>query len=516
MCTDKMSKTLLAGYFIWGVFFLVLLCLRPGSSLHSITMDAKSKKVGWLFVLTLTMTILLCVIPMGLSPSYNGEKPDYMNQYELLTESFLEGHLYIDYNDIDPKLLALDNPYDPDAREAANVSFHWDHAFYNGHYYMYFGVVPVFLLFLPYRLLTGMSLTTYHATQIFTALFICGVFSLFFTLSKTFFKKLSLGLYLSLSAAFSVMSVWYAVSAPALYCTAISAAICMEIWSFFFFIRAVFVCEKESASIRYAFLGSLTGALAFGCRPPIALANLFVLPLLAVFLKNRKFTLRLGKQLLFAASPYMIVGVFLMLYNYARFDNPFEFGQAYQLTITDQSHYGSFFSRFQPLKTFDSICKFFVGYTSMSDQFPFVTFDGILLNFPILFLPFFGIASEGVRGEIRESRLPRCIIILFCIPLLIAFADVLWAPTVLERYHMDIYWVLCLLCYLVTGLYYRNLSAKTARRFSSIVSIWAFLSLCKCILLFLVPYDYNFTFYYVEALEKIRKILMLGRGVGLY
>ena len=102
-----MSKTLLAGYFIWGVFFFVLLCLRPGSSLHSITMDAKSKKVGWLFVLTLTMTILLCVIPMGLSPSYNGEKPDYMNQYELLTESFLEGHLYIDYNDIDPKTFWL-------------------------------------------------------------------------------------------------------------------------------------------------------------------------------------------------------------------------------------------------------------------------------------------------------------------------------------------------------------------------------------------------------------------------
>ncbi len=516
MCKDKMSKTLLAGYFIWGVFFFVLLCLRPGSSLHSITMDAKSKMVGRLSVLTLTVTILLCVIPMGLSPSYNGEKPDYMNQYELLAESFLEGHLYIDYDDVDPKLLALDNPYDPDAREAADVSFHWDHAFYNGHYYMYFGVVPVILLFLPYRLLTGVSLTTYHATQIFTALFICGVFSLFFTLSKTFFKKLSLGLYLSLSAAFSVMSVWYAVSAPALYCTAISAAICMEIWSFFFFIRSVFVCEKESASIRYAFFGSLTGALAFGCRPPIALANLFVLPLLAVFLKNRKLTIRLGKQLLFAASPYMLVGVLLMLYNYARFDSPFEFGQAYQLTITDQSHYGSFFSRFQPLKTFDGICKFFVGYTPMSDQFPFVTFDGILLNFPILFLPFFGIASEGVRGEIRESRLPRCIITLFCIPLLISFADVLWAPTVLERYHMDIYWVLCLLCYLVTGLYYRNLSAKTARRFSCIVSIWAFLSLCKCILLFLIPYDYNFTFYYVEALEKIRKILMLGRGVGLY
>ena len=47
---------------------------------------------------------------------------------------------------------------------------------------------------------------------------------------------------------------------------------------------------------------------------------------------------------------------------------------------------------------------------------------------------------------------------LFLIPLLIAFTDVLWAPTVLERYHMDVYWLLCLLCFLVTGLYYQNLA----------------------------------------------------------
>jgi hypothetical protein len=144
---------------------------------------------------------------------------------------------------------------------------------------------------------------------------------------------------------------------------------------------------------------------------------------------------------------------------------------------------------------------------------PLYTQKPLILSHSSILLP---ASTQIPMALFLNSRLSRCIIILFCIPLLIAFADVLWAPTVLERYHMDIYWVLCLLCYLVTGLYYRNLSAKTARRFSSIVSIWAFLSLCKCILLFLVPYDYNFTFYYVEALEKIRKILMLGRGVGLY
>ena len=89
-----MSKTLLAGIFLWGVFFAVLLCLRPGSPLHTVSFEIKNRrKTEYLSAAVLAMTILLCVLPMGLSPSYNGEKPDYMNQYELLAESFLEGHL---------------------------------------------------------------------------------------------------------------------------------------------------------------------------------------------------------------------------------------------------------------------------------------------------------------------------------------------------------------------------------------------------------------------------------------
>ena len=128
---------------------------------------------------------------------------------------------------------------------------------------MYFGVVPVFLLFLPFRLITGMSLTTYHATQVFVAFFICGVFANFYMMSKRFFKKMTLGMYLMLASAFSIMSVWYSADAPALYCTAITGALCMEIWSLFFFMRAVWVEEDEKKSIRLAFFGSLFGALAF-------------------------------------------------------------------------------------------------------------------------------------------------------------------------------------------------------------------------------------------------------------
>lgn len=54
------SKTLLTGYLIWGLFIAVLFCLRPGSKLHKGTLETA----------------------MGLSPSYNGEIPDYTDPYE--------------------------------------------------------------------------------------------------------------------------------------------------------------------------------------------------------------------------------------------------------------------------------------------------------------------------------------------------------------------------------------------------------------------------------------------------
>lgn len=510
------SKTLLAGYLIWGFFIAVLLCIRPESRLHEITLETLRCTVRrGVIMVVLLLVILLCILPMGLSPSYNGEIPDYTNQYELMAESILNGHLYIDYDDIDPRLLSMDNPYDFEARKAEGVSYHWDHAFYNGHYYMYFGVVPVFLLFLPYRILTGTVLTTYHATQVFTVLFICGIFAVFHMLARLFFKRMPLAMYLTLSAAFSIMSVWYSVDAPALYCTAVTAALCMEIWSIFFFIRTVFDSTGEYQSIRYAFLGSLFGALAFGCRPPVALANLLVLPMFIEYLRGKKMTRRLSSRLVFAAVPYLVIGILLMLYNYVRFDSPFEFGQSYQLTITDQSHYGDILSQFSFLKIFNGVSAFFLSQEPLGDTFPYVSFNGILLNFPILCFPVFGMASEGVRHGIKESRLQYCVLALFCIPLIISMADVLWAPTVLERYRMDIYWVMGILCFIAAGYYHRNLSGKPARIFSCVISIWAFTTVCKCFLLYLVPFDYNFTMYFPEKLEKIRKIIMLGRGVGL-
>lgn len=115
--------------------------------------------------------------------------PGHRDQYERMAQSILNGHLYLEYEDVDPRLSEMENPYDPQARKELGIYYHWDHAFYNGKYYMYFGIVPVFLLFLPYQLLTGNALTTYKATQIFTVGTILAIFALFDFLRKNFFLK---------------------------------------------------------------------------------------------------------------------------------------------------------------------------------------------------------------------------------------------------------------------------------------------------------------------------------------
>lgn len=404
------------------------------------------------------ITILFCILPMDNLPIWNGEIPRQRNQYELMAESILEGRIDFPYND-DQELSKLENPYDPDAREEAGVTYHWDHAYYKGHYYMYFGIVPVFLTFLPYRILTGSPLTTYHATQIFTAMTIVGIFMLFHLLAKLFFKKLPYAAYLALSVAFSVMAVWYSSAEPALYCTAITSAIALQIFSIYFFIRAVWYEKTENRQILFAGIGSLFGALVFGCRPPIAFANLLVLPMLIVFLRQRKFTWKLLGKLILAALPYVIVGIALMLYNYVRFENPFEFGQAYQLTEADQSQYS--FSLQWPViqKILAQTPVNFFARGEISRAFPYIKAGGVFFNFPILLLSAL-ICKRSVFQGMKQEKVLSLTFSFFLTIFIISALDIMWAPYLLERYHMDIYFLMGIVCFLILGFWYQTSTKK--------------------------------------------------------
>ncbi|MBO5630283.1 MAG: hypothetical protein J5965_14545, partial [Aeriscardovia sp.] len=78
-------------------------------------------------------------------------------QYGNLANSLLHGHTWLDLP-VSKGLRALPNPYSWPARihlvqEGQKVF--WDHAYYNGHYYCYFGVIPAIIFFMPYEILSG-------------------------------------------------------------------------------------------------------------------------------------------------------------------------------------------------------------------------------------------------------------------------------------------------------------------------------------------------------------------------
>lgn len=484
---------------------LVYLC-RPGSKLHSITTEQDTVKKTLCTILVAVLTICACILPMDNFPLWNGEIPGHRNQYELMAENILAGRLHFEYGDED-QLAQLQNPYDPSERKESGVRYHWDHAFYNGTYYMYFGIVPVFLLFLPYRILTGSSLTTYHATQVFAAVFVAGMFALFHLLTKLFFKKIRYSTYLTLSAALSVMSVWYSSAEPALYCTAITAAIALEIWSLYFFIKAVWGEQKENRQILYAAIGALLGALVFGCRPPIALANILVIPMLAVFLQQRKITAAVFGKLVLAALPYALVAVALMLYNYVRFEDPFEFGQAYQITVADQSQYGIVLNAATLKRVIQETGENLFGNLKFSNQFPFVNFSGAFLNFPILLLTA-GMFRPAALKDLRQKKLLGLMIGFLLTVLIITAMDILWTPYLLERYRMDIYFLLGIACFIGIGSFTNVSTPKQQALLNTVVIVLGMVTLLSSFLYFMR----TTSVYYPDTVRQIGQMVMAWLG----
>lgn len=496
-------ERMFCGCAIWLVlttlFFLLAYAYQKNRNTSVLSMTRKQNVCLGAII---TLCVLASTLPMNLSPYWNGEIPDHRNQYEAITESLLNGHLHFDY-EADPRLLALENPYDPQQRYESGVQYHWDHALYNGKYYMYFGIVPVFMAFLPFRLLTGHPLTTYHATQLFTGLIIVSFFALFYLLSKVFFRRMSFSRYVSLSVSFSLLSIWYSVGFPAMYCTAITAAILLILWSLYLFIHAVWGKHSENTRIAYAFGGALCGALSFGCRPPIALANLLVIPMLVVYLRKFPLNLKRFAQLFLAASPYFVVACLLMLYNYARFGNPFEFGQTYQITIADQTHYGGLPS----LNAWSGILQ--AAFDNFFTRPTFRAFGGIFANFPILLLSF-GLLVPHTWRSLKDHQLLGVGCCLLVLPVIITLVDVMWSPILLTRYQLDVYFLLTLLCFIVVGTQ-ETKGAGVGFVLDSAIFMLSLFTIATCIWFFCIPYDYNWSAtYYPELLDRLIPLLSLG------
>jgi hypothetical protein len=449
------------------------------------------------------LTILIVTFPMGLNPAWSTEASGCLVQYREFAERLLQGHISFDYP-VDPALAAMENPYDYYAREALNVDYPWDRVLFNGHYYMYFGIVPVLLLFAPFRLITGSGLPEYVATAIFCVFLIIGLFLLFRKFAAKYFPNLRLGVFCVLTGCLGIAGVLYAVKYPSLYCTALTGGIMLGIWGLYFWITA----ERDGNLSPWRLcLGSLCMALIFGCRPPVGFAMFLAIPLFWKHVKAGRLLSKrsIGRTLCFVL-PFVVVAALLMAYNHARFGSFFEFGQSYQLTSADQQNYPDFanLSVAAFLQVFEAAFLQFKGFVG---SFPYYATDsGIFVLFPICLTCTMLLSAKLVKALKRNGLLPVCIA-LALIVIVIFTMDTIWSPFFLPRYQMDYLWLIAILAFIVAGQLLELADVTERRRIERLLVIASILTLASCFLYFFVKGDFSITEIRPDFVESVRRVV---------
>ena len=124
--------------------------------------------------------------------------------------------------------------------------------------------------------------------------------------------------------------------------------------------------------------------------------------------------------------------VALMIYNYARFENPFEFGQSYQLTALDVSSV-SLFGNFNFFNTVGNVLYYLVGCADLKQLVDLGTF----LTFPILLYSVVSLGHESVRNRLKKERFSSTLAVMLITALIIVYFDVAYSPLLVNRYRLD-------------------------------------------------------------------------------
>ena len=312
--------------------------------------------------------------------------------YNLLVQGFRDGHLSLKI-DVPPGLTQLTDPYDPVANAPYRLMPYRLHdlSFYKGRLYLYHGVTPALILFWPFVALTGHYLLHRQAVAIFCAIGFLASAGLLHALWRRYFAEVSVAV-----VAACALALGLATGMPILLSQAdvYQVPICCGYMLTMLALAAIwYALHEPERRIQWVAIASITYGLAIGARPSLLFGAVILLVAVAQARRERR---PIGALLAAAVGPIFLIGLGLMLYNYQRFDSPFEFGLRYQLNGQVTRHF------FDLHDLWFNFRVYFLGSPRWSRQFPFVqamvspplprghsnlegTF-GILMNIPIVCL----------------------------------------------------------------------------------------------------------------------------------
>ena len=412
------------------------------------------------------------------------------NQYDELAQAFLQGKTYIDNDDVPQSLKDMKNPYDTTARSKQALlsgdSYRWDVAYFDGHYYVYFGIVPLLLMYLPFRAVFDAPFPSAVGIMAFALIFSIGVYKLLDLICKKKFKTISVGVYLLTALTFvNCCGMTFLVKRPDFYSVPIISSMAFVIWGIYLWFKGL---NKEKKKLLYFLSGSLCMALSVGCRPQSVLICAVAIPLfLGYFFKDKYIFKKQGiKELITLALPFVIVATGIMYYNYIRFGSPFDFGSSYNLTTNDVTRRGFSFGR-----TGLGLFTYLFQLPSFKATFPFIEtvnietnyigktitencFGGLITSLPLLW---FGFALPKAKSILKENKLFAFTVVLLLMGFALVIADT-QAGGLLQRYYSDFGYIFFLgVILIIYSLYEKGSEENNSNSLNKLLFISAFLSI---------------------------------------
>ncbi len=375
------------------------------------------------------------------------------NPYEQMFDAFENGRLPIDV-ELDPNLAALgENLYDRSVRDSLEINYAWDRAYYQGELYSYFGTAPVFTFYYPYYWIKGGLPTLAQVNFFFAILSIPFLCLTLLAIVKRYCPKANLLLLLLMLPTATILSGdQYFLQFPNQYNVVVASGLCFLMISLWLGFMAL-DCKKPAVKLILLVFCGIFCVLSTASRPSIVLGELILAPAFLNILrdKTQKLPFRLGQAACFLI-PVGIGAGCIMAYNNARFSSPFDFGESYQLTVSNIQANKLYLNALP-----GAIYHYFLQPCAAKNVFPFFTFSIInldnygmfkyyeigygLFNFPVLplgciLLPLYlrrrkALGKPAVSGEAKAFVL--CCLVISVLLAWIEFSK----GGVSIRYQMD-------------------------------------------------------------------------------
>ena len=426
----------------------------PGKKLHVILITA-------VFIMTTGVTYLLYYRKDMKFVKYPfDDTAAVMDIYQLAFDSKVKKLPYLDI-ETEPELKELDNPYDDSERDEKGLTYRWDYAYKDGHYYSYFGEAPIYTLYFPVYLMTHRIPNYSAAVGILGTTAVIAVVLAFLAAVRMFVPKRNLLVLLLMMPAVAFSGLLYInMCYSEKYYIASNSAITGIGFAVFFGLSAV-MAKKSFARIVMFFLSGLSLAVCAGSRPTVAICAALLLPaFFGVLLdRSRMLSLRLSEAVVFIVP--VITGVALLLaHNYERFGNLLDFGESYQLTVSDISSL-----KVTPEMFPSAVFYYFLTPLDLIDTFPYFEARGIIANtyevyrniepstglmsIPFLLLGTVFLPGAFVRTKGKNSKKDTLVLNGFLALSMLAALFIAWFDFsrggVCLRYLSDIAWLLAIM-----------------------------------------------------------------------